>query len=190
MQSVNDNFEELRLRLQQGTLIRNAGDDPVFYLIFPPEKIINVKRRLKTWYAKLKKDGWKIDTISMKDVIHKIFKEYDLRENWLDVEKENPFAFDEINQSLRASLLNEKRLLNEINKKLESLKDKKETLLFFTDVESLHPYIRVGSIELNLSGKFMVPTIILYPGTREGNTLRFLGVYPPDGNYRSVHIGG
>ena len=73
MQSVNDNFEELRLRLQQGNLIRNAGDDPVFYLIFPPEKIINVKRRLKTWYAKLKKDGWKIDTLSMKDVIHKIF---------------------------------------------------------------------------------------------------------------------
>ena len=77
--------------------------------------------------------------------------------------KENPFAFDEINQSLRASLLNEKRLLNEINKKLESLKDKKETLLFFTDVESLHPYVRVGLIELNLNGKFKFRRLFFIP---------------------------
>jgi len=36
-----------------------------------------------------------------------------------------------------------------------------------------------------------VPTIILYPGIRSGRTtLRFLGIYPEDGNYRSTHIGG
>ena len=40
-------------------------------------------------------------------------------------------------------------------------------------------------------GKFHIPTVFLYPGTRTGKTrLRFLGFYPEDGNYRSVHVGG
>jgi hypothetical protein len=190
MQSVNENFEELRLRLQQGTNIRNAGDDPVFYLIFPPDKIIEVKKKLKTWFAKLKKDGWNIETFSMTDATHKIFKNYELRDQWLEVEKDNPFEFEEINQTLKSSLLNNNALLTEIKSVLEKLEGKKDTLLFIVDVEALHPYIRVGAIEQNLTGKFTIPTIILYPGTREGNSLRFLGVYPPDGNYRSIHIGG
>jgi hypothetical protein len=63
--------------------------------------------------------------------------------------------------------------------------------LFVTDLEALHPYLRVGSLELKLQGRFCVPTVILYPGIRDGKaTLRFLGIYPPDGNYRSVHFGG
>jgi hypothetical protein len=60
-----------------------------------------------------------------------------------------------------------------------------------TDLEALHPYLRVGVLEQKLSGKFTIPVIILYPGVREGKaTLRFLGFYPADGNYRSIHFGG
>lgn len=54
-----------------------------------------------------------------------------------------------------------------------------------------HPYMRIGSIEGQLQGKFSVPTVFLYPGIRTGKTrLKFLGFYPEDGNYRSVHVGG
>jgi len=36
-----------------------------------------------------------------------------------------------------------------------------------------------------------VPTVFFYPGIRTGKTrLKFLGFYPDDGNYRSVHVGG
>ena len=64
-------------------------------------------------------------------------------------------------------------------------------LLLVTDLEALHPYLRIGTIEGQLSGKFCVPTVFLYPGVRTGKTkLRFLGFYPEDGNYRSVHVGG
>jgi hypothetical protein len=60
-----------------------------------------------------------------------------------------------------------------------------------TDLEALHPYMRIGAIESSLQSNFHVPTIFLYPGTRTGKTrLSFLGFYPEDGNYRSVHVGG
>lgn len=63
--------------------------------------------------------------------------------------------------------------------------------LLVTDVEVLHPYLRIGAIEQRLQGKVNVPLVILYPGTRSGQSnLSFLGIYPEDGNYRSVHIGG
>jgi len=55
----------------------------------------------------------------------------------------------------------------------------------------LHPFLRIGAIESQLQGQFHVPTVFLYPGVRTGKTrLRFLGFYPEDGNYRSVHVGG
>ena len=67
----------------------------------------------------------------------------------------------------------------------------KDALILVTDLEALHPYIRIGAIEAGLQGKFNVPTVFLYPGIRTGKTrLKFLGFYPEDGNYRSLHVGG
>jgi hypothetical protein len=37
-------------------------------------------------------------------------------------------------------------------------------LLLVTDLEALHPFLRIGAIESQLQGKFHVPTIFLYPG--------------------------
>ena len=49
----------------------------------------------------------------------------------------------------------------------------------------------IGAVEAQLQGQFHVPTVFLYPGVRTGKTkLKFLGFYPEDGNYRSVHVGG
>lgn len=75
--------------------------------------------------------------------------------------------------------------------KLQLLAGRTNTVLFVSDIEALHPYLRVGVLEQQLQGRFTVPTVFLYPGIRDGKTtLKFLGIYPADGNYRSVHIGG
>ena len=71
------------------------------------------------------------------------------------------------------------------------VQSEQNALLLVTDLEALHPFLRIGAIESQLQGKFHVPTIFLYPGVRTGKTrLKFLGFYPEDGNYRSVHVGG
>ena len=62
-------------------------------------------------------------------------------------------------------------------------------VLFVTDLEAIHPYLRIGAIEQQLAGRFHVPTVVLYPGTAGGAfSRRFLGVHKEDGNYRSQHI--
>ena len=61
---------------------------------------------------------------------------------------------------------------------------------FVADLEALHPYLRINSIESKLQGAIRCPVVVLYPGKREGKTsLRFLEFYPADPNYRSEHIG-
>lgn len=190
MQLPQDSFNELRLRLKESRLLDHAGSDPVFYMVFSPSQMPEVKRLTKTWTAKLKLEGWSVEQFSMADAVEEIFLNHPLRDIWLEAEAESPLAFEEINQTLSDALLEGNALQSKLASKLDKLKDRKTTLLFVTDVEALHPYLRVGSLEQRLQGRFSVPTIIFYPGVRTGRTnLKFLGIYPEDGNYRSTHIG-
>lgn len=189
MESLKTKFDELRRRLKQGRGLNEAGDDPVFYLVFPPEQMLAVKRLMKQWVAKLNLEGWKAHEFSMAGAVNDIFRTHDLREVWLSVEGEDPLDFDAVNETLRDALTAGDALQHRIEEKLGELADEPNAVLFITDLEALHPYMRVGTIEQRLQGRFTVPTAILYPGVRSGETtLKFLGIYPEDGNYRSVHI--
>ena len=85
----------------------------------------------------------------------------------------------------------ESPLQSRLEETLVSLEGNPKAIVLVTDLEALHPYIRIGAIEAQLQSKFHIPTVFLYPGIRTGKThLKFLGFYPEDGNYRSVHVGG
>lgn len=194
MPSPSESFEELWQRLRDGRGLTNTSDDQVFYLVFEPERILEVKRLQRQWAAKLAKQGWTMETISMAETVLEIFRSNELRDIWLESPANTTFdqeSIAEISQTLENVLTNDDLLKDKIEQKLDSLRSQPRTVLFITDLEALHPFLRVGVLEQKLQGKFAVPTVILYPGIRDGkSTLRFLGFYPPDGNYRSVHIGG
>jgi hypothetical protein len=194
MASPSENFDDLWQRLRAGRGLTNSGDDPVYYLVFRPEEMLEVKRLRKQWAARLAKQGWTMETISMADTVLEIFRKEELRDVWLSSPANTACDREstaEINKTLEDTLTADDLLKRKIEAKLESLRGRSQTVLFITDLEALHPYLRVGVLEQKLQGKFTVPTVILYPGIRDGKTtLRFLGFYPPDGNYRSVHIGG
>lgn len=189
MPSLDSSFNELRQRLRDSTSLRNTGGDPVYYLVFPPQEILHAKRRLKVWKSKLKLDDWDVEVLSLAKVIGDFFAKHPFRQFWLDGEQD--FELTEINETLRAALVDTKIVEEKILDALARLEAKTQGLLIVTDIEALHPYLRIGAIEQHLQGKVNVPTVILYPGVRRGQSnLSFLGIYPDDGNYRSVHIGG
>jgi hypothetical protein len=191
MPSLEKSFRTLRNRLQEGAGLRETGDDPVYYLIFSPEKMLKVKRSLRKWRSRLGQDGWDVHILSVAEAIHGTLQKHPLRDIWIREDKREPFDFQNINATL-AEALNSKSALDErILERQEALKNEENALLLITDLEALHPYTRIGAVESRLQGQIEVPTVILYPGTCNGEyTLSFLGIYPEDGNYRSVHIGG
>lgn len=190
MSSLMDNFHELIQRVRAGREMGHASFEPIYYLIFKPSEILEVKRHMPAWTSRLRNDGWEVHQLSIATEIAEILDNAPMRKIWLAADGKSPLSWEKTNQALANAVTNG-ALKDRLESKLESLKDKKNAILLVTDLEALHPYTRIGAIESQLYGKFHVPTVFFYPGERTGKTrLKFLGFYPEDGNYRSVHVGG
>jgi Domain of unknown function (DUF1788) len=192
MSSLEDNFKELLGRIDRGREVSHASFEPIYYLIFRPEHILEVKRKIQnTWKVKLEKDGWEVQCFSIAAQLQQIWDEDPRRPLWLMSNGNQPDDLRKTSDSLANALENGALIQKALESLLSSLEGKNKPIVLVTDLEALHPYLRIGAIESQLQGKFRVPTVFFYPGTREGKTsLKFLGFYPPDGNYRSVHVGG
>jgi len=152
--------------------------------------MLTVKRRLPAWRAKLHNDGWTPHVFSIANEVNEILTNVPQRKFWLTADARAPQNWEKTNKAL-ANALEKGALRERLETTLDSLAGKPNTVLLVTDLEALHPYLRIGAIEAQLYGKFTVPTVFFYPGKRTGKTkLKFLNFYPEDGNYRSNHVGG
>lgn len=192
MSSLKADFDELRERVRQGRELGHAGFEPVYYLVFSPSAIIEVKRQTPAWISRLKQDGWIVTESSMAQAVGEVIAGDPRHAIWAGADAKTPMDWARMNSSITTAVTNEQKgLLSRLKAQLTALDDKPNHLLLVTDLEALHPYVRIGAIEGQLLGRFKVPTVFLYPGVRTGRTgLKFLGFYPSDGNYRSVHVGG
>jgi len=191
MSSLRANFNELIERIRRGREFAHASFEPIYYLVFDPGQILEVKRQTPAWTAKLQNDGWEVVIFSIAEHIAEILEKAPMRQIWKTADGKNPLDWDNTNAALANMLITNSPLQSRIENTLTALEGKKKAILLVTDLEALHPYLRIGAIEAQLQGKFHAPTVFLYPGVRTGSTkLRFLGFYPEDGNYRSVHVGG
>ena len=192
MSSLKADFNELLERIKRGREFGHASFEPIFYLVFPPEQILKVKRETPAWIHRLRNEGWEVETLSIAEQVADIIDKTSppIKKIWLAADQKAPLAWDKTNTSL-ANAISNGALQARIEVKLAEMEGKPKAILLVTDLEALHPYTRIGVIEGKLLGKFSVPTVFLYPGVRTGKTrLKFLGFYPDDGNYRSVHVGG
>lgn len=190
MSSLKNNFGELLERIRHGRDLTHASFEPIYYLVFPPNEILEVKRSLPAWTARLRNDGWNVHCFSIADEISQILCQSKLRKIWLTEDRKSPAAWKKTNESLANALANGS-LQDRLESAIQQLATQKNVIVLITDLEALHPYLRIGAIETHLYGKIKVPTVFFYPGERTGKTrLKFLGFYPEDGNYRSVHVGG
>jgi len=191
MSSLQADFNELLRRIEAGRDFVDASFEPIFYLVFRPEAILEVKRLLPAWQSHLKIAGWDVHTFSIAKQVQDILGAAPTRKIWLMGDRRAPLEWKRTNESLGNALTTGNQLQARLEALLSGLEGKRNTIVLVTDLEALHPYLRIGAIEAQLQGKFHVPTVFLYPGTRTGKTrLKFLGFYPEDGNYRSVHVGG
>jgi len=191
MSSLKADFDELRERIRHGRELGHASFEPIYYLIFAPDQILEVKRQTPAWLAKLHQEGWDVHTFSIAENLWDVLQSDPFWSLCLMEDKAAPLDWERTNKSLADIVTAGGGLLQRLEEALKPLEGQPNTLLLVTDLEALHPFLRIGAIESQLQGQFHVPTVFLYPGVRTGKTrLRFLGFYPEDGNYRSVHVGG
>jgi type IV secretory pathway VirJ component len=198
MQSLKDKFDEVCLRVRNGRRLENTGSTPIYYLVFPAKQIIEVKQQTKTWIAKLENNDWNVVVLSFAEAVNSILRGHKFRKTWLQGEQAllsrataaiPQSAVAEITTTLRKALTEGPELLSMVREKLDEAASKPNGLLLLTDLEALHPYLRINTIEARIMDQIRCPVVVLYPGKREGKTsLRFLEFYPADPNYRSEHI--
>jgi hypothetical protein len=191
MPSLTADFDELMRRVQAGREFTHASFEPIYYLVFHPREMVEVKRQMSAWIARLQNAGWHVTIFSIAEHVRDIFQTSPMRKIWLAADAKAPLDWEKTNKSLANALTGRDQLQQRLEATIDSVKNDSSAIVLVTDLEALHPYLRIGAIEAQLQGKFHIPTVFFYPGVRTGKTrLRFLGFYPEDGNYRSVHVGG
>jgi hypothetical protein len=69
MSSLDSDFNELMARIRHGREFGHASFEPIFYLVFHPSQILEVKRRQLAWRSRLANGGWDVHNFSIADEI-------------------------------------------------------------------------------------------------------------------------
>jgi hypothetical protein len=191
MSSFSEKFSELRLHLKQGvSSMRHTGFDPVYYIVFPAEDLLQAKLEIANLVPRLTLDGFDVRVLSLTTVLNNWFQGHKLRKIWQQGLRNEGNDRQLFQKNFAAQLESHKVISSAILAKLEELAELPRGVLLITDIEALHPFLHISGIEQQLTGKFAVPTVVFYPGTRgSSHSLRFLGFHRENGNYRSIHIG-
>lgn len=188
MYLLDNAFNELFDKIGDPDALNPAKSAPVFYFRYPPGMMLTVKKHLPRLISRVKQEAMReVQRISLADVIWDIVDKSGRWNIWLDLEADADS--DQINEAVRDVLRQGNSLINCVTETIKSAPD--NTIVFLTETELLHPYLRTRVIEEYLHSKATVCTIIFYPGERSGQFgLKFLGFYKEDSGYRSTIIGG
>lgn len=187
MYSLDNAFNELLERIKDPDSLNPAKSDPVFYLAYPPDKMLEIKNSLRRWISRIKGNNYSVKRISLSEMLWETIDESGRWDIWLELEDEaEP---DQINEAVCDVLRQGNAFVSKIINEIESTPE--GTVILLTEGELLHPFFRTRTIESCLHDRVKNPTVIFYPGRRSGQYgLHFLGFYPVDGNYRSTLLGG
>ena len=100
MPSLTADFDELRERIRHGRELGHASFEPIYYLVFPPQEIIEVKRQTPAWAAKLHQEGWNVHTLSIAEQIWELLKEDPLWSLCVMQDKSAPMDWPRTNKAL------------------------------------------------------------------------------------------
>lgn len=185
--NVENKYREVLETLLEPKTYSHSGDKVIYYLTFPIEEIIPVKRNLNgNWIAIAKSKGLEVTVLSIHELLKGFFEKDKYRikagADAVDYEDEAKEVYEDLGENLKKQEIIEKAIL----KAQEGITQ--NGVLFITDLEAIHPYSRFGPIEQKIYNDIKVPIVVFYPGEVSGTALRFLGFYPEDGNYRSKHF--
>jgi hypothetical protein len=104
MSSLKADFDELMRRVQAGREFAHASYEPIFYLVFSPREILEVKRLLPGWTARLHNDGWTVELFSIAKEIDEILADAPMRRIWLEADRKDPLDWARTNRALANAL--------------------------------------------------------------------------------------
>ena len=111
MSLLKADFDELRERIRRGRELGHASFEPIYYLVFPPEQMLKVKRQTPAWVAKLHQEGWDVQTFSISEHVWALLKDDPFWSLCVMEDKSAPLDWPRTNKALADILTAENGLL-------------------------------------------------------------------------------
>ncbi|MBT8036119.1 MAG: DUF1788 domain-containing protein [Verrucomicrobiae bacterium] len=200
MSSFPKRIDELIRQLgTSASAVDSKQGDRVYNFHYHPHEWTEFRQQLQVIQKRLKEQGFTPHVASFADITLNIFQSSPIYSAQVKMEGMGSFSHKMRNDSLYnilsgsssdQRLTTDAPIVSALIDKLQETAKLDNGVLMLTDTETIHPLFRISAFEQILQGKFLVPTVICYPGERgnHGDNPSFLGFYNSDGNYRSQHI--
>src|SRR5436309_3269618 len=136
MPSLDDAFQQLIGHLREPGALSASRSDPFYYLVYPPEETLEIKRRIPIWSGQLRNAGMEVIRVSFSDLLWDLIDASQRWEAWLEVEHD--VDQEQVNDAIRNVLSTGNSLIGKIADVIG--REQPVTVVFLTETEMLHPY--------------------------------------------------
>src|SRR5690606_19451978 len=118
MYSLDSAFNELIDKIRDPDALNPAKSDPIFYFAYPPELMLDLKRRLPRWTSKIREAGFEVRRVSLADILWGVVDDSGRWDVWLELEADADV--DQINEAVRDVLRQGNALVDRVGEAVES----------------------------------------------------------------------
>lgn len=185
-ENLHQKFEALYQRLSepQKLLKSLGGEIPFFIVTYPPQQEEEVFQAIDKLQNRLIQNGLQILELNLFEICHEIlYRELgpgQIFEDELDMDKHDFY------QALQSVLSVEDVVMPEL---LHRIQQSDAQLYFLTGIGQVYPFLRTHNILNNFQSVGRnAPSIIFFPGSYNGLTLKLFDRLDDDNYYRASHI--
>ncbi len=158
-------------------------DMPYALFLYEPEVEFDQRKQVGLLQTRLEQQGKRVHRISLAECLDEAMRSQRPIEDWFEVEREQGIA--SVVETVHAVLAEYAPLVDLVAARMPTDPDPLRDIVFINRTGALFPVYRTFSLLEQLKGRVHVPTILFYPGTRDGAAgLRFMGVLDAEHNYR------
>lgn len=158
-------------------------DMPYAIFHYPPDAELELRRELGMLKTRLKAKGKRIHDVSLADVVRDLIED-DMPLRAL-AEAEREAGIEKVIEQCHSYLDEVRPLADAVLARIPGNLEPTRDIVFFTRVGFLFPVYRASTLVEQFHGKLLIPSVLFFPGSREGPAgLCFMDVFPAEHNYR------
>jgi hypothetical protein len=180
---LRDVLEPILVQKDPRKALSAYHDMPYALFVYEPKHEFALRREVRLLETRLVQKGKQIHRISLAECLEKAMSSQNPLADWFAIEREQ--GVQAVVDTIHAVLSEYTPLPELVAAKMPSDLDPERDVVFILRTGALFPAYRTFSLLEQLKGRVTAPTVLFYPGDRDGAAgLRFMGVLDAEHNYR------
>jgi hypothetical protein len=158
-------------------------DMPYALFQYEAEDEWEMRKHVTMLCTRLDQRGKRVHRISLAECLDEAVRSQASIEEWVETEKST--GTEMLVDTIHSVLAETAPLVDLVSKRLPLAPDPLRDIVFVVRTGALFPVYRTFSLLEQLKGRVVAPTVLFYPGKRDGAAgLRYMGILEAEHNYR------